>query len=350
MILLHNNLACVASFTDKKESGARWAVTGVQVEDRGDGKYTVAATDTKALIVVDGQGFDSSEYPAYGALVDAPNGGARGLIPGEVFKQVMADSAKNVKQKGYIRKPILNTVAVQMSAPAGEYGSDKYDPGQAVLGWTNLNQHATPTTRLLDGRFPPYRDCIPKRPLYTVALDPDYLIRAADALKQIKGLKGDDCRLEFGFSNNEQPIVMRMHNEETNQKTTVLVMPLHTKPDDILLDGFSAGNGCNDEGFWEKEAQRLKKEYEVSTRLADQRYDLLTAKEKEIMSLRHGAKSAQENEGFAACMVAKDEQIAELEEALLQVRRELAARESDLQEYREREKHAEYGSPILQEA
>lgn len=307
-MLLPTNLACVANFADKKEAGARWAVTGVHVEAKDDG-YAVAATDCKALILVEGkypENQDPSEYPEYGLLKDARNGGVKGLIPAKLFADTFKEAAKNTKRS---TKPILRNVAVVMADAVPEVcetrkvtdgegntlviegGNTKVVspaiPAEVVMGWTNLESEATPKTRQSEGRFPPYRDIIPKRGLYNVALDIDILINAGKALEGLKGLCGEGSkRVEVSFTSDQKPLLMRMKNEELQQTTTILLMPLHTEKYETGFDGFSWGQGVADETFWQKEAKEQKDNYEALL-------ERFNDNEQEIRSLVSQLKSAK---------------------------------------------------------
>jgi hypothetical protein len=332
MLLLPNNLKCVAEFADKKDSGARWAVTGVQVEDHGDGKYTAVATDTKALIVVEGKfGYKADDYPACGALVDAPNGGTKGLIPAKLFAEVMSDSAKKTKSS----RPALRSVALQMSAPTGTYGSDTYEPGQAVLGWNNLEQHATPTTKLCDGRFPPYKDILPqKKPLLKLALDPLFVIRMAKAMEAIKGLTTpENDRIELSFWAEQKPVLFEYQTEE--QKTTVLIMPLasdFTRDDSVAQEAQVLA-----EEIVEAKCVKLNEENrEQRDSIYDLKHELSLAKsENRVLECDRDELKTQVEDlegrisGFQADMKG-------MESALLQVRLELSAALEDKEMYRQR--------------
>lgn len=323
MLLLPNNLKCVADFADKKESGARWAVTGVQVEDHGKGKYTVVATDTKVLVVVEGVGQKAEEYPEVGALKDAPNGGTKGLIPAKLFAEVMTESAKKTKSS---TKPILKTVALQMSAPTGKYGSDNYDPGQAVLGWTNLEQHATPTTKMIDGRFPPYKDIIPKRPpLARIAFDPEFITRLGEVCKQIKPMVDkESCRVEVDFYGSQKPCIFRFENPETEQKATVLIMPLASsfENDGLLNDDLLAAD---------VETNKMLKAGVLD--LTKECNDL-KSENRELSSDRAYLK--EQIEILESRIAAFEADMKGMEEELLRVRQQLSACQSDKEMYRQR--------------
>lgn len=247
-VLLPVNLGCVANFADKKESGARWAVTGVQVEDKGDG-YSVVATDCASLIVVEGTYPTTQkpeDYPLFGLLEDARNGGTKTLIPAKLFADTMKDAAKNTKR---CTKPILQNVAVVMADEVKAVWESKKVfvededgiqheqlgqgnlvspaiPAEVVMGWTNLDQESTPKARAVEGRFPPVRDVIPKKSLYTVVLDPANLIKLGRALEQMKSLIGENARVELGFTSDQKPLVAKIRNEEMQQDITIIIMQL----------------------------------------------------------------------------------------------------------------------------
>lgn len=314
MLLLPANLAPVAEFADKAESGARWAVTGVQVESLNDGKdYAVVATDTTCLVVVEGPNYkDPTEYPLHGALVDAKNGATKTLIPAKVFSQVMKDAAKGTKR---CTKPILKRVAcimhdgepavtekkmVSVEEEDGTHLEERevtVKPAgipEVVLGWTNLEQEASPKTRVVEGRFPPYRDIIPKHGRYTIALDPEFLIRAGKTLEQMKGLKDpENCRVEVSFTSNEKPIIMKMHNAETEQKTTILIMPLAGGCN--YFDEVATNDTKENVAFWQNEASKVSEEARAETVRADMWERLYDELAKELTALKEGATSPSEN-------------------------------------------------------
>lgn len=282
MLLLQTNLRCLAAFADKKESGARWAVTGIQVEELPDNRYVAVATDTHALCVIEGtNGGDPSDYPLFGALVDAPNGATKGLIPADVFKQVLTDAEKATKKvRG--RKPILGNVAVIMSQGKTEERKDEdgvsvtfTDPAVATFGFTNLEQEATPRTKLQEGRFPNYESVFPKgRGLCQFAMDPQFIIQMADVFKALKPtMDANTKRVEFDFYGESKPGVFRWYNAETNQSVKVLIMPLAGGGN--MLDGFPQAEGLCTPEFWEKVSQDLTKELKEAVAISDKRHDLL---------------------------------------------------------------------------
>lgn len=295
MLLLPNNMKCIAGHSDES-GGHRWATQGIYVEALPDNRYAVAATDTRTLVLVEGVcPGDPGEYPEFGALVDAPNGGMKGLIPSGVWADIMAESSKATKK---VSRPLLRSVAFQMAdakvepervdEETGEPIKNICTPAQVVMGWTNLEKSNTPTCLQIEGKFPPYRNILPKkRGKVQISIDPDYFIRVADTLKNMRPL-GDksQLRVEMDFTSNQKPIMFRFENVETNQKVQCMVMPLATDDNTMMWDGYSAGDGISTPEFWEAEAQRWKEEHEKAMVLSDKRFDLITDLQKQLRELK----------------------------------------------------------------
>lgn len=344
MLLLPNNLACLAKSADTNTSGARWAVTGIQLESVDNGKgYVAVATDTKRLVVVEGGiQHDETDYPKPDALAAAPNGGTKALIPAEFWESMFKNAAKNTKKS---RMPILKNVGIAMTDGVMNEKGEYTTPPSVTMGWTNVDQHEVSTSRIVEGRFPPYRDIIPKRPTYTVAFEPQFLIDAVETLKTMMPAsdKENECRVEIGFTSDTKPIVMRMQNSDLGQKITILVMPLASGENDIAYDGFRFGTGVNDESYWSKEAAHWNEQYKIERDKAIDYHDQWTTCQGELAKAKASSWKEHYDEANARIetllreLEAMKEESQQLENRCRQLASELAARESDLEMYRQRE-------------
>lgn len=271
MIQIPAALGCVASFADRKASGSRWSMIGVQVEDKGEGKYAVAATDTKILIAIEGHTkHDPTDHPMHAKISEKPNTATTALIPAALFGQTLKDASKAGKKKRY--KPILNTVLLQLGKE------------EASLAYSNLDQESMPTTRLIDGRFPPFRDILPtRRPKLAIPIDPEFLMTIAKAVADLKSIMGTgDQAVTIGYYGPDKPVMVEVRPDEGSgvDSARMLVMPLNTD-NAVQFDGFKFAYEA-DEGFWEKQAVVEKERAEHLDRMNDELREQLHAKKKII--------------------------------------------------------------------
>ena len=145
------NLGAVADAADRRGGAGRFALDAVYVElkqaDRlvyppagqegppdlvTDRTYTVAATDTKRLVVVEGECGNPDDVPGLEAVRTAPNGGTKGLIPLKVFKKTFADAAKATGRQ----TPAARQVLVALSEV------------QATLGYSDFESTGSKATTM----------------------------------------------------------------------------------------------------------------------------------------------------------------------------------------------------------
>jgi DNA polymerase III subunit beta len=182
---------------DRKESGARWAVTGILWETES-GKVRLVATDTKRLALCEG--------PA--TLVNTPpdEKPLSHLIPQKaisLLERCLADDGENV----------------------------------GVLLRTNdamfLTERATIHTRLVEGRFPPFRDIIPKKlPIKVPITVADFHSR----VRQAAIMTDDESkRLDLHFATGK--LTLNADGSETGTSEVVMDLPDYSSDDvDIAFD------------------------------------------------------------------------------------------------------------------
>ena len=192
MHLLPTTLAAVADIAEKREN-TRYAVTGVHLELKPDGAYRIDATDTKFLLRVTGKApFPVDECPELPGMKDAPNGACKGLVPATVWRSAFSTAAK-VTKRAASTKPILGTVQVKL-------GKDR-----ATFGCTNLDSSPIESTALVEGRFPPVDQFVPKRRRFAFRIDGHRLATLMKAMTSVtpdEDENGIDFYLAGGLGND----------------------------------------------------------------------------------------------------------------------------------------------------
>jgi DNA polymerase-3 subunit beta len=149
----------MTEFCADKREGARWAVTGVKIDVAG-GKLNAVATDTKRLAVATDDAVGSADGSC--------------LVPLKATTLVN----KNFGEDGEL-------VTLKVFPNAAEFSTDRW-----VI-----------RTRLVEGKFPPYQQIIPKK------LDHAAEVRAGDfasAVRSAMVATDDDAkRVQFAFANGE---------------------------------------------------------------------------------------------------------------------------------------------------
>jgi hypothetical protein len=207
MHLLPNALRAVTKFAGKPK-GHRFAVEGIHLELLDDNKYVCCATDCSRLITVEGTGEKADEYPESAAMQASPNGATTALIPSGVWDTVFA-KAKAIKTT----KPILKNVAVKVG--------DK----SAALSATDLETTEFKETKLIEGRFPPYRDIWPKKkPRVRFGVDGVALGQVCKALTDVADTDSTFVYIEFEDSGKPLIITPMTQNDKYTAKALLMVV------------------------------------------------------------------------------------------------------------------------------
>lgn len=250
--LLPPNLGRLAAHTD--DGTARFALNTVHVEfDRS--RFTAAATDTKVLVVVEGACDEDreKEFPEIPALLAAPNGATKALVPAAAWDKAFRTASKI----RHVRKvtPMRNLACVV---------------GDVVTSFAATNGEVTDFAQTANavGKFPPFRDIFEKTEKRTAggadvdkiaelmadandaetfdevqrakkreeakevaattctkrfAMDP---LMLAELLKTLHAIAcgPDNCRVEFEVGHPQGPIIIRAGTDELHVKA--LQMPL----------------------------------------------------------------------------------------------------------------------------
>ncbi len=217
-----NNPACLFTIPSNlhhltklaAKDASRYAMTGVQIErteDPVEGTgYIAVATNGKQLAVVRGScPVSATEYPAMPTMHGAPNGAVKAMIP----TAALVKACKEAPTRTYSgeRANINNTVAVVLGEQV------------ATLGSTTLEDSTVKQTRLVEGRFPCWRDVFPKKePVVRVNLNADML---AELLKVASEFSPDgDGRVIIEVFDGLSPV--KITTKHDGQTFEGLIMPL----------------------------------------------------------------------------------------------------------------------------
>jgi hypothetical protein len=216
MNLLPTNLAPLADVADQRE-GTRWAVSGVQLESLTDGNgmpagWRATATDTKRLVRVTGPDVTPLEnYPDLPGMTTAPNGAVKAIIPTSRWKDFFRNTSKLTKKA----PPALRAVAVKMGDEV------------VTMGATDGNDKPMTQTPIIEGRFPPVDDIMPKKirtGAHVACFDGRLL---AETLAAITAMcpKDDTPAIRFEFWEGYKPALLTTTGEN-GINIEAIVMPL----------------------------------------------------------------------------------------------------------------------------
>ena len=183
--VLRTQIKRVAFAADKKESGARWAVTGVLVEPL-DGRLRLVATDTRRLALMDG--------PA------TCTPGRSALVPQKAIQLL----ERSLVDDGEAVRVVLK-------------------PNEAMF----QTGHVTLHTRLVEGRFPSYQDILPKR--HSVSLT----LPAADFLSRVRqaAIMADEQSKRVDIDLNPGAMTLQARGAELGESEVTLDLPEFAGPE-----------------------------------------------------------------------------------------------------------------------
>ncbi len=205
-ILLPPNLAGLTKLAATE--GGRFAMNGVLLEITPEG-YRAVATNGKVLGVIEGPPVDTfAEYPALPGLAQAANGATSGIIPSDAW----AAGFKMIPKRAVRINPILNSLACILGKNEVNFGA------------TDLESAPTSYNRLLEGRFPDYRQVFPKNdPVVTITVDPRLLIEVLKVAAAVAD--ADNCQVTLSIVTPKVPMRVEAKNG-TGQSFQGLIMPL----------------------------------------------------------------------------------------------------------------------------
>lgn len=128
-----------------------YALKGVRISDLGDGKFRLAASDGKRLLMVEGAGLKPEDFPSVPNFDPSKNGVTEAIVPVEVLKA----AAKATAKKTAI--PALQHVAITM------HEENKGDVPTVTLAATTLENAAVMPVRAVEAKFPDVESVVKNR-------------------------------------------------------------------------------------------------------------------------------------------------------------------------------------------
>ena len=189
-------------FAAERKESTRWAVTGILWEAEGgaeNGKARLVATDTKRLAITEGPATIHGD-----AAVDGK--GQSHLVPAKAIQLL----DKNLADDGELVRIALKT-------------------NEALF----QTERALIHTKLVEGRFPPYRDIIPKKMEVKLPISvPELMAR----VRQAAIMTDDETkRVDFKFTAGKATLSAR--GPETGSSEVEMLLPDYTGPDvEIAFD------------------------------------------------------------------------------------------------------------------
>jgi hypothetical protein len=230
-VALPVNLGAVADVADSTGRGGRFTLEAVQLSVKEEFRevppagdkvgppnriaekhYRAAATDTKVLMMVEGECGSTEEIPGLAAVLNAPNSATSAMVPYKEFKKVFADATKKTKKR------YLAAACKQVVASLGKE--------VATFGCTDTESEEVKQTTLHLGLFPNVDDILnstrKKKPVVKISFDPNYLAKLA---KIAAGYCDDESqRVDMEIYGESKPAIMTVTT--ATQKVTMLIMPL----------------------------------------------------------------------------------------------------------------------------
>ena len=210
-----NLINALKPFVSTDES--RYVLQGICFTTNEDGKPVGVATNGRTLAMAEQLIVDANDYPAF------PNGGVGQDTKDDIIVPVkpLMESLRKVPKKTCL--PILQT------PPIISLRNDKGEVTQACVPVTDLSTHSIETTRVIDGRFPNYRQVIPpeNRTAIEVVLDANFMLdmaQAALAFCKNGSAHAVPMKLCVGFENHGP---LRVEVKDQNQRRlTMVAMPM----------------------------------------------------------------------------------------------------------------------------
>lgn len=169
----------------------RYVLNGVHVEEIEGNKVRAVATDGRILAVTEGTAGEPDDFPRVPAIDHAPNGKTAAIIPTDAINKAIRSIPKGKRTLA-----VIKTAALVMGESA------------ATFVTTDLETATPVTSRVIDGQFPNWRQCMPKTaPVVRSTVSPAYLRAVADMVEKF----GADS-VEVSLWDSVNPVRFRANN------------------------------------------------------------------------------------------------------------------------------------------
>lgn len=206
-MLVPRSIHALSVATDA-DSG-RYALGGILLERDADGKPHAVASDGRQLVAV------SWDEPADGFPNEtAHQPGFQTILSPESIKA--AANAVKVRPSLLSSKPFLNYLMLD----------EQSANGTVSLTAMNFENTATQVVRSIEGRFPRWRDCFPRREgCTTIRLDPKLLASICEVYCKL-ARTDDNVGVDLEFKDSESCVVFKAKNKDTGLDVQAVLMPL----------------------------------------------------------------------------------------------------------------------------
>jgi DNA polymerase III sliding clamp (beta) subunit (PCNA family) len=183
----------------------RLSMNGVEVTDPGNGTFCCVGTDGRYMLIA--RGIQAGD--ARGHLGCPPDRAV--LVPAVAWTEAFRKMPK-----------LLDTPSWSAKKPTVEVSLE----GQKVR---LSGRERSFTCDEIDGRFPNWRQVLPKRPpAFTIYANPDYL---AELLKTVSGMLGGETkRVTLAFWSDNEPLAFVARDRESGLCLDGILMPLTPSP------------------------------------------------------------------------------------------------------------------------
>ncbi len=181
-LLIHRKAATVARHADKDGAG-RYSLGAVQIQNLGNGKSRVSATDGRRVFMLEDKGeTDPDHFPDLPGFDSSANGADTVLVSAKAFAAFVG------------KKPVRKA-----SKRVFECAAVTLEDERATFAATDLETGTVETLRTVDGKFPDITaDILPKdEPVFSIGVNPTYLAELCKSLAEITGKDGASVRLDF---------------------------------------------------------------------------------------------------------------------------------------------------------
>ena len=181
-LLIHRKAATVARHADKDGAG-RYSLGAVQIQDLGNGKSRISATDgRRAFMLEEKEPENPDHFPEIPGFDAKANGADSVLVSAKAFAAFVG---KKPMRKS--SKRIFECAAVTM------------EDRKATFAATDLEAGTVETIRTMDGAFPDIAaDILPQgEPVFSIGVNPTYLAELCKSMAEIVGKDGAAVRLDF---------------------------------------------------------------------------------------------------------------------------------------------------------
>jgi len=210
-----NLVNAVKLFVSTDES--RYVLGGICFTTNEEGKPIAVATTGKALAVAEMLVVDADEYPVF------PNGGYGQDTKDEIIVPVkpLLDALRKIPKK--------TTLPILMTPPIISLKNDKGETTTVCIPVTDLDSHTLETTRVIDGRFPNYRQVVPSENSTAIEIELDANIMLDIAQAAIAFTKNGSAHLVpvkvcVPFDSHS-PVRCEV-KDKPGRRLTMVVMPL----------------------------------------------------------------------------------------------------------------------------